>query len=260
MKKILALLVCIAFLSFAKAQSFEIGGRYMAMSNWFFNSNVTNSGGTQGSATEDYAASYSYSYGLHLAYNFTDHTGLEVNLMMASLTQSYTGNFASSPGFVYNDYSTVGFPYYPSGDYKATSTINAIQIPVMFRFLSGNGAYVEAGPQIELVSNANYAATYKEGPISSYNENTKPYYTSNYFSGVLAFGNNIRLAKSFFFNINLRLIYDFTDLKGVDAMGENMKDSRLYSGATPMYSSYAPTNAVSASFGVGFVYRFGHDF
>ncbi len=257
MKKYYVLLVCVVFFSLAKAQSFEIGARYLATSNWFFNSNVTNSGGGPNSTSESYNAAYSYTYGLHLAYNFTDHTGIEANIMLASLSQNYSGTFSQTPGQL-----TTGLYYYPGADYSSTTTLNTLQIPVMFRFLSGNGAYAEIGPQVEILSDANYSATYKEGPVSSYSSNVKQYYPSTYFSGVLAFGNNIRLSHSFFFNINLRLIYDFTDLKGVDALGQNMKDPSLYQSGNihQMYGSYAATNAVSAAFGIGFVYRIGHDF
>lgn len=250
-------------MSYANAQSFEIGARYMATSNWFFNSNVTNSGGGPNSTSENYDAAYSYSYGLHLAYNFTEHTGIEADIMLASLSQSYDGTFSQTAGLLLPSANyPAGFAYYPGGDYKSTTTLTVTQIPVMFRFLSGNGAYAEIGPQIELINGAEYDATYKEGAITSSSENVKAYYPSSYFSGILAFGNNIRLAKSFFFNINLRLIYDFTDLQGVDALGQNMKDNRLYQSGSgyQMYGSYAATNAISAAFGVGLVYRFGHDF
>lgn len=257
MKKYYTLIVLLVGSLFTRAQSFEIGARYLATSNWFFNSNVTNSGGSQNVTSENYDAAYSYSYGLHLAYNFTDHTGIETDLMFASLSQSYDGAFSEIPGVL-----TTGFAYYPGGDYKSTTTLSVMQIPVMFRFLSGNGAYVELGPQIELLNNAEYNATYKQGPVSSSSENVKSDYASSYFSGVLGFGNNIRLAPSFFFNIHLRLIYDFTDLKGVDALGQNLKDNRLYESGSPyqMYGSYAPTNAISAAFGIGLIYRIGHDF
>ena len=85
-------------------------------------------------------------------------------------------------------------------------------------------------------------------------------FAKNYFCAVLSFGNNIRLSRSLFFNINLRFSYDITDMKGVDALGQDLSNSALYSGANPFYAKNEPTNAVSASFGVGLIYRIGHDF
>jgi hypothetical protein len=257
MKKIFTLLFCIAFFSFAKAQSFEIGGRYLAISNWFFNSNVTNSGGTENNVTENYSAVYSYTFGLHLAYNFNEHTGLETNVLYASLSQSYNGNFPSNSGGYLPDN---GMQYYANESFKSTTTVNAIQVPVFFRFLSGNGAYVELGPEVDIVTDAGYSATYKGGPGTSFSNDVASSFANNFICGVLSFGNNIRISHAFFFNINLRFSYDFTDLKGVDPLGQNMKNPALYSSNTFFSGSYSATNAVSAAFGVGFLYRFGHDF
>jgi hypothetical protein len=257
MKKYFALLVCIVFFSLAKAQSFEIGARYLAESNWFFNGTVSAVTGGTNQTSENYTAAYSYSWGLHLAYNFNDHVGLETDVMIASLSQSYSGTFSQTPGILTN-----GVAYYPGGDYTSITTLSEIQVPLFFRFLSGNGAYAELGPQIEIITDGSYNATYLEGPRSSFGSDVTKYFASNYFSAVLAFGNNIRLSHSFFFNINLRFTYEFTDMKGVDALGQNLGDSRLYDSKSPyyMYPKYIGTNAISAAFGVGFIYRIGHDF
>jgi hypothetical protein len=258
MKKTFALVTCLVFFFSVKAQSFELGVRYLAESNWFFNSNVTNSGGAPWSVEEDYSGAYSYSYGFHLAYNFNDHTGIETDVMFAKLQQSYNGAFGSTgilpEGGVFVDGET----------YTSSSSVGTIQIPVIFRFLAGNGAYFGLGPEADIVSNASYTASFKNnGPVPQTQSspiNTTNAYPSSYFCAVLSFGNNIRLSHSFFFNINLRFSYDITDMKGVDALGQDISNSVLYSGSHPFYSKYEATNAVSAAFGVGLLYRFGHDF
>lgn len=254
MKKTFTLLASVIFFFSAKAQSFEIGGRYLAESNWFFNSNVTNGPNSASNIDENYAAIYSYSYGVHLAYNITDHVSLESNVLWATLAQSYNGSFGSS-GFLPD-----GEPYLDGETYKSTTTVHTMQIPVMFRFLSGNGAYFGLGPEIDLVSSANYSASYKGGPVESEGGDVSSAFAKSYFCAVLSFGNNIRLSHSLFFNINLRFSYDITDMKGVDALGQDLSNSALYSGVTPFYAKYQATNAVSASFGVGLIYRIGHDF
>jgi hypothetical protein len=197
---------------------------------------------------------YSYSYGVHLAFNITDHVSLESNVLWATLAQSYNGNFGSS-GIL-----PEGGVYVDGESYKSTTTVHTMQIPLMFRFLSGNGAYFGLGPEIDLVSSANYSATYRGGPTQSQGYDVSNAYPSSFFCAVLSFGNNIRLSHSLFFNINLRFSYDITDMKGVDALGQNLSNSSLYSGINPFYPKYEPTNAVSASFGVGLIYRIGHDF
>ena len=249
MKKTTLLLSGIIFFFSARAQSFEIGARYLAVSNWFFNQNVSNAG-----ASDNYAAAYSYSYGAHIAYNFTDHTGLEADVMLGTNSQSYTGSFDNS-GLLPD-----GGVYVAGESYKSTSTLNITQVPLFFRFLSGNGAYWELGPELSLVKNATYTATYKGGPTASSNYGTTQYFTGSYFSAVLGFGNNIRLYHTLFFNINLRFSYNFTDIKGVDGLGQNLDNNDLYSGNPPYYNSYKPTHAASAAFGLGLIYRIGHDF
>jgi hypothetical protein len=261
MKKTFAFLAAVVFFFSAKAQSFEIGARYLAESNWFFNSNVSNSGGAPWNVSQNYDAVYSYSYGIHMAYNFSDHIGIETDLQLASLSQSYNGSFQNLgilPGP--SGEGSGGQVYYGGESYRSTVTLNAVQIPVVFRFLAGNGAYFGLGPEVNIVENANYSATYRAGPMSSQSFAAGKYYAGSYFDAVLSFGNNIRISHSFFFNINLRFNYDFTDLKGVDAIGQNLKNGSLYSGSQPFYGSYQTTNAASAAFGIGFIYRIGHDF
>ncbi|MGP8217264.1 MAG: hypothetical protein ACLQQ4_16980 [Bacteroidia bacterium] len=256
MKKPFVLLLCIAFFSQVRAQSFELGGRYLAVSNWFFNSNVSNSGGTTSSVAEDYSATYSSSYGLHIAYNFNEHTGLETNILFASLSQDYNGNFPAQSGVLPVPVDGQTVIYSANETYKSSTTITALQIPIFFRFLSGNGAYAEIGPEYDVLSDATYNASYLSGPVD-----VKSYYPSGYIAGVLAFGNNVRITHSFFFNINLRISYDFTDLKGVDALGQNLSDNILYQQSSgPFYGSYSATHQFSVAFGVGLFYRFGHDF
>ncbi|HTB05730.1 MAG TPA: outer membrane beta-barrel protein [Bacteroidia bacterium] len=251
MKKTLALVSGLFLFFSVQAQSFDIGARYSGMSNWLFNNNVSNEG-----AAEDYSASYSYCYGITAAYNFNEHISIETNFLMGVLTEGYNGSFGS------NGYQTTMSPpyYFDNETYHATTTLNTIQIPIFFRFLSGNGAYAEIGPEIGIITDATYTATYAGGPASSSTYDVGSYFPNTYIGGVLAFGNNIRLHNALFLNINLRFSYDFTDIKGVDGLGQNLNNSDLYSGSKPYYSSPKATHAASAAFGVGIMYRLGHDF
>ena len=257
MKKTLTCLMLVAFFYSAKAQSFEIGARYFAESSWLFNSNVTNSGGAPAYVSQEYDAAYSYKLDLHLAYNFNEHTSIEGDAQFASLSQNYSGDFEQNSGMLVEPNNQL---YYAGEGYKSTTTLNEIQIPVFFRFLSGNGAYFGLGPELDLLQSANYSVTYKGGPVNSLSYSVANYFTKSNVDAILTFGNNIRLTHSLFFNINLRLSYDITDIKGVDGLGQNIKDNALYSGPQQFYGSYQATNAVAASFGVGIIYRIGHDF
>jgi hypothetical protein len=261
MKKTFILFASLVFFFSAKSQSLELGGHYYAESNWFFNSNVTNSGGNPWNIQENYAAVYSYSYGFHLAYNFNDHISLESNVLWATLCQSYNNAYgAYNSGPVTGGILPDGEVYTAGESSKAITTVNTIQIPLIFRFMAGNGAYFGLGPQIDLLSSANYSATYKGGPQQSESNDVTKAYASSFYSAVLSFGNNIRISHSFFFNINLRFAYNFTDMKGVDGLGQDLSNNNLYSGNNSFYPGHAATNSVSASFGVGLIYRIGHDF
>jgi len=252
--KKIGLLIALTVISFyTQAQSFEVGFRYLGISNWFFNGNVSNGNSY---VVENYQGVYSYAYGLQLAYNFTDHTGIETDIMLAKLSQTYNGSFNT------NGVLPEGPQYKEDEEFNSNVAAKITQIPIFFRYLYGNGQYMAIGPEIGIVTDANYSITYTGAPPNSpstANYDVANYFASTYIAGVISFGNNIRLSHQLFFNINLRVSYDFSDLKGVDAVGQNLNGD-LYSGSSPFYSGYKATHAASASFGLALIYRFGHDF
>lgn len=267
MKKIILGIFGIGLFATAHAQTqgafgFELGLRGAAASNWLFNSNVSGGGSTQ-----NYAPAFSYNYGLDITFDFSDHVAVEANLLFGTITQGYNGQFGS------NEY----IPLDPLQDivsgekYVSKTQLNVMAIPLLLRMGSGNGAYVEIGPEYQIVQGALFTETFTGGPanaINYSNVNVAPAFATSNIQGVLGFGDDFQIGSSGLNIItNLRFYYGFTDLKGVDGHGQNMNSSfpdgtannQLYTypyGGTgaPYYASYKPTHSAGVSFSIGAYY------
>lgn len=246
----------------------EVGLRGAAASNWMFNKNVSNAG------TQSYAAAFSYNYGLDFAFDINEHIAIEANLLWGNTTQGYSGKFGTNEWIpmyesVYGDSSA------KDGEtYTSKTVLKTMSIPLLLRFGSGNGAYIEIGPEYQIISSVTYSANYSGQPSYmpssiSAADVSSAFATSN-IQGVLGFGDDFQIGSTGLNIItNLRFYYGFTDLKGVDGLGQNMATSingqsndALYSGkyggtSSPYYSGYQATHSAGASFSIGLYYYFG---
>lgn len=278
MKKLLitSIVLC-SSLFIVRAQGgagFEVGVRGAAASNWLFNSNVDAGG------TSSYQAAFSYNYGLHIAYNFSEKAAIEVNLLMGNITQGYSGKFGTTEWLEYqpsnpSTFNTLAQPINNGESYTAVNQVNVTAIPVLFRFGSGSGSYVEIGPEYQMVSSANYSATYSNGypaplqPHNYSNQDVTAAWATYNIQGVLGFGNDFQIGQSGWNIItDIRFYYGFTDLQGNDAHGQYLAQTlpdgsanKLYStsapyGGTnaPYYPGYKPTHSAGASFNIGIYY------
>jgi hypothetical protein len=274
-KVILSILAIGAFLpSFGQvgtqsgAFGFEIGVRGAVASDWFFNQNVQSEGNEQ-----NYAPLVSYNYGLHVAFNFSEKFALECNALFGTMTQGYSGTFAQGslpPGFGSSpgngNPGGGGWPYADKETYTSNNKLNVIEIPILARLGSGNGAYIEIGPEYDIVQGATYTASYSgQSPISpaSASYSVASAFATSVIQGVLGFGNDFQIGSTGLNIItNLRFSYDFTDLMGADGFGQNMNQTlpdgssnALYAKSTgPYYSGYKATHLASASFSLGLYY------
>lgn len=90
-------------------------------------------------ATQDYAATWSSSYGI--AGNiFFGMTGVGVEFLYSTHNAAYTGIYSL------NDV--------PTGNYTSNIKLQTIQIPLFLKFQSDKGAFIEIGPQLTNISNA----------------------------------------------------------------------------------------------------------
>ena len=263
-KCILSLVVCgIVISSFAQSvggSGFEIGIRGAAASNWLFNASVASTG------QQDYSAALSYNYGIDMAYDFSERFALEVNLLIGNTTQGYNGTFDENGTLPYNNEA-----YIATESFNAKTQLNLIGIPILMRFGSGNGAYIELGTEIQIITSATYSISFTDVPsnAASYSGSVKNAFAPNSVSGVLGFGDDFQLGSSGLNIItDLRFYYDLTDMRGVDGFGQNLNvnidgyPNTLYTapyGSTgkPYYAGYKPTKEAGASFSIGLYYFFG---
>lgn len=240
----------------------EVGFRGAAASNWLFNKNVSDAG------TQSYAAAFSYNYGFDAALDINEHVAIEANLLFGTMTQGYNGKFGT------NEYIPEGEPVQPNESYTSSNQLTYMGIPLLFRFGSGNGAYIELGPEYQIINGATYKANYSGQPAgtpSSISGSVSSAFATSNIQGILGFGDDFQIGSTGLNIItNLRFYYGFTDLKGVDGLGQNMattlpngsSNDALYKtpyGGTssPYYSGYQPTHSAGVSFSIGLYYYFG---
>jgi hypothetical protein len=284
MKKILLSILSIGLFATAFGQSEEGGGlgiefgfRGDAASDWLFNSNVS------GGATQTYAAAFSYNYGVHFAFDVNQHIGIEVNLLLGAETMGYSGKFGSGEDIPQERLLLTdrwsGSPFaesiQPGESYTSTSQMNVMEIPLLFRYGSGNGAYVEIGAAYQIINSVQYSVNYTNGPavgtINYTNTDVSPAFAKSNILGILGFGDDFQIGSSPFNIItNLRFYYGFSDVGGVDAHGQYLAttlpdgtaNDYLYKNAyggtgAPFYANYKPTHFAGASFSIGLYYYIG---
>src|ERR1051325_1331221 len=233
-KKLLLFVTGVFALSAVQAQKLELFGMGSYNSTWLFNQNISDKGDIQ-----DYAAGWGYNYGAGLAFYFSPKLGIEIDGLMNQHVGAYTATMDSNR------------------PYTSNVKLNAIEIPVLFKLRSGTGAFFEVGPQIGLVSNARYTfhQSYTSGGSTVLNDTSfdaMSKYGSMNLSAVLGFGIKIKFGKHLGLKTGIRLSYGLLDLKGVDALGQDLGNSTLY-------TSYKPTNSASGGLFLGLVWSLGGD-
>jgi hypothetical protein len=235
MKKALFILPLLAILTSMNAQRIDLSLKGTYGSTWLFNKNVSDKGDVQ-----DYAAGWGYSYGAGFGYFFSDRFGFEIEYLLNTHNGNYTGVIDS------NTY------------YDSKVTIKSSNIPVLFKLETENGGYLEVGPSLWMVSKADYDATWSMSDPSSGNTisadtnySVKKQYAGINLGAVLGFGIKVKFGKHLSLKTGLRLEYGFADLKGVDAVGTDFRN-------TLFYSNPETTNSASASLLVGLTWSIGN--
>jgi hypothetical protein len=205
-----------------KKNIFEIQAKGLGNSTWLFSKNISDLGDSQ-----DFDKAWGFNYGL--AFNaYFGNLGFGVEGLMGNHRGGYAGTieFKDSTGALIS-----------KTDYKSNVNLKLIQIPVLFKLRSANGAYLEIGPQYNMISSADYKRT-GQGMNADTSVTTK--YSSSYFSAVLGFGVKIQFGESpLSLDAGLRLNCSFTDLKGVDGLGRELNNTFYYPKKEPTYSTSA---------------------
>ena len=228
MKSLLSsvLSLCIISSSFAQL-SIDIQAKGSANSTWLINKNITDLGERQ-----DYAAGWGSSYGI--AGNiYAGIIGVGIEIHYATHNAAYEG--------VISEFNTV------LDTYNSEVNLETIQIPLLLKFQSERGSYIEIGPQLTNISSATYNRSGTAALVGEYTlepKDVSEQYSESYLSGVLGFGAKIPLGEGFPLGvlIGIRLQYSFGDLMGVD--GEGLA---LGSEGEPSFfhPTHQPTQAIS---------------
>ena len=226
-------MVCMAYQ--LQAQNIEIGGRGDLGTFWLLNSATPISSG----GSESKTLSLSYGGGLHLAYDFTDHAGIEANVLYGMLSQTYSGNYNN------NGMLPDGTIYLNGESYTSKNSLTAIQFPLLLCLETDAGSFVEIGAEYQIIQNTMYTASYNS-PSSSRSFNSTEYFAGSNIMGVLGFGGKYSIGNNFFLLTDFRIQYGFTDIKGLDGEGQAY--------ASPYYSSYSATHALYGSVNLGLFY------
>jgi hypothetical protein len=217
----------------AKGNTFEIEAKGLGNSTWLFNTNISNLG-----ASQNYAAAWGFNYGLGFT-AFFGNIGVGVEGLMGNHRGGYSGTI---------DYKDSTGKVTSSVDYKSNVNLKVIQIPIFFKLKTDKGGYLEIGPQYNMISSAQYKRT---GTGLNADTTVTNMYAKTYFSAVLGFGFKARLGKSpLSISAGIRLQYSFTDLKGVDGLGQDLNNIFIY-------SKPAPTAAATGGLMLGLVYQLG---
>lgn len=207
----------------------DVQAKGSANSTWLLNKNISDL-----DASQDYAMGWGSTYGI--AGNvYAGIIGVGIELNYATHNGAYEG--VISAGGVTLD------------TYNSSVKLKALQIPLLLKFQSEGGSYIELGPQLTNISSATYNRSGTIPVVGTYENDPKDVsdqYSGTYISGVLGFGAKIPLGETLPLGIliGVRLQYSFGDIMGVDAYGSSLES----------YSTAEPTQAVSGGIIIGAAY------
>ncbi len=213
------------------AQGLQAGIKGSLNSTWLLNKNISDAPTIE----QDYVPSFGDSYGLSGAIYFTKKLGIEVNFLMANHTQKYADDQES---------------------YESETQLRKLDIPVLLKFKSLAGAYLEMGLQYSSFTSAEYKIAFDSlqiGPIDVRDKTSK-----SSVDAMLGIGIDLPIAAGFTLTAALRFTRSLTDVKGVDAFGNDLSDETVLSNQLLGYEGeYEGTHSMAAGFLVGLTYSIG---
>ena len=207
-------------------------------STWLLNKNISDLG-----ASQDYSMAWGSTYGV-AANVYTGIIGVGIELNYAIHNAAYEG--VISAGGVTLD------------TYNSSVNLKTFQIPLLLKFQSAAGSYIEFGPQLTSISSATYNRSGTIPLLGTYESDPKDVtdeYSKTFISGVLGFGAKIPLGEDFPLGviIGVRLQYSFGDLMGVDGYNNSLGSEENPPSAL-LYDNHEPTQAISGGIVLGVAY------
>jgi len=244
MKTLLFIFALICGISTTFSQfAIDVQAKGSANSTWLFNKNISDMGQEQ-----DYAPGWGSAY------------GVAGNVYAGMIGVGIEFNYATHNGAYEGVYTVLGETV---DTYNSSVNLKTLQIPLLLKFKSESGSYIEFGPQLTNIASATHTKSGTDlfGTYEKSKDVTEQY-SGSYLSGVLGFGAKIPLGESIPIGIlvGIRLQYSFGDLMGVDAWGgelgsEENPPSSFGTLERPWgYDEHQPTQAVSGGIVIGATY------
>ncbi len=258
MKKIkLTFLFLIPCLFIFAQESPYLGAHFAYNSTWLMNKQVFDHGSEM-----DPVATFGGYFGFIAGYKFNEDVSLELNFNFNNINQKYEGILSQNR-------------------YTAETNIKALDIPLLGKF--GSKTYFEIGPVLQILNSATYSrkfgtegvASYKHmlypctnydadvlydpntalGPDDRYYGSEENLFKKTNFALALGFGTAIDiLPEQLVMNFGFRFQYTFTDMRGVNGLGET-KDSDFVPDEWHEKDTFH-NNALLGGFRLGIIYYF----
>jgi hypothetical protein len=230
-------LIAACCLSFAGAPLFAQSGFDFGLKGIVQTSSLLNS--TDQAAGKELNFSNKVTGGIGVAggYSFTEHLGVELNILYSKQTQGYTGEVDQitqpttgvkilSQEFQYLAIANQ-IPF--TGNYTASIAMSCIKIPILFRYTGDNTKkkYFSSfiGPQINMINAINYEINGQKMSFSNTNVTAMDLYKKTTIDAVLGVGMGFNLSDNISLSWHLRLDYGLGDVedKSFTPSGSNGK-------------------------------------
>jgi hypothetical protein len=206
--------------------SFEIQGKGSYNSTWIVNKNISDKGDEQ-----DYDIAWAYNYGA--GFNlYLGRIGIGIEGLFGYHKAAYAGTIGTS------------FPL----SYSSVVDLKTSHIPLLLKIKGKKAGYFEAGVQMNSISKATYTIS-GDVVFPSNNIDVLNKYSKTYLSAIIGAGATIKPFKNFPLGILIgaRLQYGFDDVKGVDALANDLNNSLIY-------PEKQASNVISGGMFVGLTY------
>lgn len=239
--------------SFAQ-KGFNIGIRYMVQKSYLFNDNDKNEG-----PALDKESTWSYlSGGLALGYGFSEHVGLELDVLRSRQGQKYTGtNPSSGSADAYS--AQVAVQEMANGEtgpnaYQAKAELNFTQLPLLLKLSTSQKRNLNfnfvVGPQLNILNNAVYELNGEDVELPGTGIEPTDAYKKTTIDGIAGVGIGYKLSTHWAVSGQVRFDYGFQDVEKKDVMYSSSGTSMDYYG-----SGRASTHNGATQLMVGFNYQ-----
>src|SRR5262249_34064456 len=241
MKKILIASLLALTVATASAQNVRIGLKGIFNSTWLFNNNISDR-----KEDANYAATFGYTSGITSAFYLSQSTGISIDLFYAWHYQTIEGVLS------------------PTDAYSSSTLVNYFDIPILLRFTSEGGPYIEIGPQVSFLAGAKetYDFTSTASPSYSITKKIKGDFNSFNIAGVLGFGYDIEASSDILINVGLRFGYGINDATKkyseadfIDAQHGTISQLAHRSPTQPTEYLYHKTNRAFGGLSLGVIYK-----